>query len=204
MPPHWHRLILQGLHSFIEVSKAGASMYFGHISSFLLLFFCTFYMLSDGSLVICHWASWCPGHLHLQRFDCNNKLVRSISLKVFYSFTNITLPLLHIFWEYSSHSLMLLLGYIPDVFIRIHIFSKIRGFLRPKSDLISLQKGCFSCTKEPIKFLWGFDWRQNSFKTRICFFYKNIDVSPLFGVILYCTFSEILTNEIPTEITQKV
>ena len=27
---------------------------------------------------------------------------------------------------------------------------------------------------------------------RICFSTKNIDVSPLFGVILYCTFSEHL------------
>ena len=116
MPPHWHRLIWQGLHSFIEVPKVGASVYCGHISSlfffgfFCFFFLCTFYRLLNGSLVICHWVFCCPGHQCLQCFDCNNKLVRSISLKIFYSFTNITLPLLRIFGEHSSVSPMLLLS----------------------------------------------------------------------------------------------
>ena len=40
----------------------------------------------------------------------------------------------------------------------------------------------------------GGDWN--------CFSTKNIDVSPLFDAILYCTFSEhLLTNEIPRKIT---
>ena len=79
-------------------------------SATVFFFFCKFYRLSNGSLVICHWAFWCPGHQHLQCFDCNNKFVLSLSLKVFYSFTYITLPLLHIFGEHSSVSPMLLFG----------------------------------------------------------------------------------------------
>ena len=75
-----------------------------------LFFFCTYNRLSNGSLAICHWALWFPSHQRLQRFDCNNKLVCSISLKVFYSFTNITRPLLRIFGEHSSVSSMLLFG----------------------------------------------------------------------------------------------
>ena len=42
--------------------------------------FVHFNRLSNGSLVICHWAFWCPSHQRLQRFDCYNKLVRSISI----------------------------------------------------------------------------------------------------------------------------
>ena len=70
----------------------------------------TFYRLSNGSLVIWQWAVWCPSLQRLQRFDCNNKLVCSMSLKLFYFFTNITLPLLRIFGEHSSVSPMLLFG----------------------------------------------------------------------------------------------
>ena len=88
-------------------------MYCGHISS--LFFFCTFYRLSNGSLVICQWAFWCPSHQHLQGFDCNNKLVRSISLKLFYSFINITFPLLRIFGEHPSVSPILLLCLVYNI-----------------------------------------------------------------------------------------
>ena len=79
-------------------------------------FFSTFYGLSNGSLVICHWACWCPGHQLLQCFDCNNKLVSSISLKVFYSFMNITLPPLHIFREHTFVPLILLLNLFCHLF----------------------------------------------------------------------------------------
>ena len=126
MLPHWSRIIWQGLQSFIDVQKAGTSVYCGHISSLLCFSFGTFYMLSNGSLVICYWVFWCPGHKRLQRFDCNNKLVRSISLKAFYSFTNITLPLLRIFGEHPSISpIFLFLYYLRALFHSRSVWTKI-------------------------------------------------------------------------------
>ena len=57
---------------------------------------------------------------------CNNKLVRSISLKVFYSITNINLPLLHIFGAHPSVSPILLLFII---FAPKHMMSTHRNHL---------------------------------------------------------------------------
>ena len=56
--------------------------------------------------------------------------------------------------------------------------------------------------------LWQTDGRTTKAKHKAkprhnLFFCKNIYVSPLFGVILYCTFSEHLYYELPRKITQK-
>ena len=80
MPPHCRRLIWQGLNSFIEVPKAGATVYCGHISSLfvcLFVFFCFFFFFFFWYIILAvtdfvwlfeiWWALkplgfWCPGH----------------------------------------------------------------------------------------------------------------------------------------------
>ena len=99
---------------FYSGTKIGDICVFEHIPSLFYVFLFVFVLVHFTGFQMAIFSSHLslgllmPWPQRLQRFDCNNKLARSMSLKVFYFFTSITLPLLHTFGEHTSVSSIVL------------------------------------------------------------------------------------------------